>query len=256
MPRVPAPTMAAILGVGLVIAIARPSDVGVRGAGGGASASAREVAARAAEVSAARAADFEDASAATTFAQASGPSAESEPQGEPDAIVVEDATVLGRFEVPRDRMALEVATGATSAARFSANGATLLALIASWCAPCAEELPALFGFSREHGVALVLVVLDEVAGPESLQAVVEDMLAEVEPVSQALPAVTLRADPDGGWSEATAPVLEGRGEPGALPQTLLFGDDGRARALVQGSFSGAIGGRLAEHLATHAEARP
>lgn len=254
MPGVPAPTTVAILGVGLVIAIARPSDVGVRGAGGGAN--AREVAARAPEVSAERAASPEQAGAATPVVQGSGPSAESEPEDERDAIVIEEAAALARFEVPRDRMALEVATGATSAARFSASEATLVALIASWCAPCADELPALFGFSRERGVALVLVVLDEVAGPESLQAVVEDMLAEVEPVSQALPAVMLRADPDGAWSEATAPVLAGRGEPGALPQTLLFGGDGRARALVQGSFSGAIGGRLAEHLATHAEARP
>mgnify|MGYP000863013016 CR=1 FL=1 len=122
---------------------------------------------------------------------------------------------------------------------------TLVALVASWCAPCAAELPRLVELARAEDVRLVLVSLDDVAGPESLTAVIEDLFARAEPTSRELPKVELRADPDAAWTDATAPLLIDRGDPGALPQSLLLSGSGRLELLVQGGFDDAIAARIA-----------
>ena len=163
-------------------------------------------------------------------------------------LVVEDRDRLARFTVPHDRLALAPTTGAVVRAPLGFDGQpALVALVASWCAPCAAELPVALALAERAGLRLVLVSLDEVAGPESLRAVIEDLFARAERTSRALPAVELRADPDGAWTTATAPLLTD-GDPDALPQSLLFAGDGVLLALAQGALEGLLAARFETHL--------
>jgi thiol-disulfide isomerase/thioredoxin len=251
MPRVSAPTTVAILGVGLVLVVTRSPDSGLRPADATAPGEARLTLAAGPYVDSPTATIVGDVQARRVI-EAAPVVVSSAPEDAPpiESLVIEAREVLDAFAVPEDRLALDTGSGVISRSRFAAreDGATLVALVASWCAPCARELPALLAFSRASEETLVIVSLDDVAGPESLTALVEDLLARSEPMSQRLPALSLRADPDGAWTDATAPLLVGRGDPGALPQTLFFGAGGCLDALVQGPFDDDIAARLATHL--------
>lgn len=241
MPRVSAPVTAAILGVGLVLVVTRSPDAGVRTP----EALPAELPAVQVKHAPAPGALGQILGRATPLPSAMTPN---ESPNRPPTIV-EDPELLARFVIPTDRLSLDASTEQLDRGRFAAPGEpTLVALVASWCAPCADELPTLISFSERSEVELVLVSLDDVAGPESLKAVVEDMLARSEPMSRPLPPLTLRADPDGAWTDATQPLLVGRGDPGALPQTLLFDRDGALVALVQGPFDKEVASRIQTHL--------
>jgi len=255
MPRTHAPTLAAILGVGLVLAVTRTPGAEPRA----------EVVARALPASGEertqvahrvvdmlQGPDLEDISMEVDRGGAvAGGAVEAAILPVASAILIEAPEVLAGFEIPVDRMGLLPGTHALSRAplAFAEVGgrAGLVALVASWCAPCAAELPQLLAFAQAEDLRLVLVSLDDVAGPESLAAVIEDLFARAEPSSRAVPRVELRADPDAVWTDATAPLLIDRGDPGALPQTLLLSGDGKLLALVQGGFAADVAERLALH---------
>jgi thiol-disulfide isomerase/thioredoxin len=137
---------------------------------------------------------------------------------------------------------------------------SLVALGASWCGPCARELPRLLAlFEALPEVRAIMVSLDAVGGPESLRASFEDLFAKAEPSTRPLPTwlepcaagahceaseIELRADPEGAWLAASAGLLTGRGEPEGLPQLLLLDGRGRLVALLQGELDLAIAGRF------------
>jgi len=255
MPRTHAPILAAILGVGLVLVATRSPRgelraaadpvpaLAVRGSAPGVGSSVRAIEPAASEEGGAESAGSVEGIAPATPGPAIAPG----------AIVIESEDVLARFAIPGDRLALLPGTNAPSKARAAFAGAAerpaIVALVASWCAPCAAELPELLRLAEEADLRLVLVSLDEVAGPESLVAVMEDLFARSAAGSEELPRLELRADPDGRWTDATAPLLDGRGDPGALPQTLLLSGDGRLLALVQGQLGREVGERLRLHAA-------
>lgn len=226
MLRTHAPIFAAILGVGLVLAATRAPEAVVPQA-------VVEVARPAAPV-------HEAVAASPTRIEIAAPDVEG-------ALAIELPEVLAAFAPPRDRLALSALTHAPNKLPFVTDGASIVALVASWCVPCATELPRLQALAERTGARLVLVSLDDVAGPESLSAVIEDLFARAEPSSRWIPRVELRADPDAAWTDATAPLLVDRGDPGALPQTLLFAD-GRLVMLVQGALDEAVAARSEVHL--------
>ena len=88
----------------------------------------------------------------------------------------------------------------------------------------------------------------DVGAVRSVARDVEDLFARAEPTSRTLPALELRADPEGAWLAATGPLLAAVGDPGALPQTLLF-DRGRLALLVQGPLDDDVAARFETHLA-------
>lgn len=248
MPRTHAPMMAAILGVGLVLVVTRSPGAELRLAEPAAAVRASQ--AQSVVDPSKDAAGLKVASVATGVDDTLRAQAPASARGaSSDAFVIEAPEVLAGFVIPRDRLALLPGTPSVSRERLGFDGRpTLVALVASWCAPCAAELPRLVSFAAAMGLRLVLVSLDDVEGPESLAAVVEDLFARAEPSSRVVPRLELRADPDGAWTDATAPLLLDRGDPGALPQTLLLAGDGTLLALVQGGFDDAIGERLAVHV--------
>lgn len=244
MPRAHAPLLAAILGVGLVLAFTRSPEAGVR---------LEPVAPPTPAIE--RAAHVGSEATSATAAEISVPP--STPGGDVVATPVSarpaDAPIvvehgLARFTVPRDRLALSPAGALSKAPLALDHGPTLVALVASWCRPCAAELPVLLRAAQTIGARVVLVAEDDVAGPESLRAVIEDLFARTEPTSRTLPALELRADPEGAWLAATGPLLAAVGDPGALPQTLLF-DRGRLALLVQGPLDDDVAARFETHLA-------
>ena len=243
MPRAHAPLLAAILGVGLVLVFTRSPEAGV----------CVELAAPTIERNA-RGGSIAPVGAAVSTPDATAEPRVADPVPAPEAtvrpaeapIVVEHG--LARFTVPRDRLALSPAGALSKAPLALDHGPTLVALVASWCRPCAAELPVLLRAAQTIGARVVLVAEDDVAGPESLRAVIEDLFARTEPTSRTLPALELRADPEGAWLAATGPLLAAVGDPGALPQTLLF-DRGRLALLVQGPLDDDVAARFETHLA-------
>ena len=258
MPRTHAPIFAAVLGVGLVLAATRaPEEVVAR------------VGVEADLGAVVRDGEAARAQAGVAHVPAVDPVVPQVVRAEAVAAAIEDAAlaielpdVLSTFVVPRDRLALSAGTHTPNKTPFATDGASIVALVASWCAPCAKELPRLHQLATQTGARLVLVSLDDVAGPESLAAVIEDLYARAEPSSRLLseqtagrselselsPRAELRADPDGAWTDATAPLLVDRGDPGALPQTLVFAD-GELVMLVQGELDEGLAARAAVHLA-------
>ena len=232
MPRTHAPIFAAVLGVGLVLAATRAPEATVMPS------------LQASVLSEVRVAPAEVQAPAEDEVEARD---EAEVERDEAALAIELPEVLASFVVPRDRLMLSAATHTPGKAPFVAEGASVVALVASWCAPCAAELPRLTALAEQTGARLVFVSLDDVAGPESLAAVIEDLFARAEPSSRVMPAAELRADPDGAWTDATAPLLVDRGDPGALPQTLVFAG-GRLVMLVQGALDEAVAARSVVHL--------
>lgn len=251
MLRLDAPRVVAILGAGLVMVVTGPPGGDAREPGRadpvgvpGARPVPEELSASTISEPSRLAGADESGRALLRNAPAAMPS-----QSGIEPTLVEDPAALARFTVPVDRFAIDPTSGEVVRAPLAFDGQpALVALVASWCAPCAAELPELSALAERAGLRLVLVSLDDVGGPESLRALIEDLFVRAEPTSRALPPAELRADPDGVWLLATGPLLMA-GDPDALPQSLLFDGDGALLALVQGALDRAVVARFEGHLA-------
>lgn len=124
---------------------------------------------------------------------------------------------------------------------------TLAVLYASWCRPCVEELPGLLALLRElrqHApLELVFVSRDDVSGPESLLASMEDLLDRAGLDPEAVPSSTsILADPRGAFARALRGLAR---DPDALPQLVLFDDRGRIVGHLEGALTETNGAALA-----------
>ncbi len=139
---------------------------------------------------------------------------------------------------------LDRGSGRDLGSTFRADGrVTLVALSASWCRPCARELPELIALGTALHAGLnarvVLVMNDDVGGPLGLEAAVEQLWENAEPTSRARPAwLELRADPDAHWAHWAGDRAA------SLPRTLLLDGQGILRARVDGPLQAAHAERL------------
>ena len=126
---------------------------------------------------------------------------------------------------PRPRATLVVADGArmTAALRPAAGRTRLVHLWASWCVPCAAELPALAAELRRVGsrIDVVLIALDDPSGAVAATRLLER--------AGGVPGLTLRASPRDAMPAVRAVDHEWDG---AIPTTYLITPEGRL-ALAQ-----------------------
>ena len=139
-------------------------------------------------------------------------------------------------------------TGTPDRRPYTSKSPTLVVLYASWCLPCAEELPEVLALARlladNSKIKMIFVSSDEASGPQALLASFEDLLAKAGLNASDLPArLDLRADPQGGWFAALARSRAVAADPKSLPQLWLLDHKGRLRAHLGGSLT-------AEHTST------
>src|SRR5262249_21258812 len=127
----------------------------------------------------------------------------------------------------RARTALVAADGAqmTAALRPAAGRPRLVHLWASWCVPCAAELPRLLAELRRAGtrVDVVVVSLDEPSGAGLAQRLLER--------AGGAPGLVLRASPRDAMPAVRA--LD-RAWDGAIPTTYLIASDGHLEVAQRG----------------------
>jgi thiol-disulfide isomerase/thioredoxin len=139
-------------------------------------------------------------------------------------------------------------TGTPDRRPFATKSPSLVVLYASWCGPCAEELPEVLALARRLAdnskIKMIFVSSDEASGPQALLASFEDLLAKAGHSTSDLPAgLGLRADPQGGWFAALAKSRVVTTDPKSLPQLWLLDHKGRLRAHLGGPLT-------AEHAST------
>ena len=138
------------------------------------------------------------------------------------------ATVAGLAgAAPRARPGLVLADSArvTAALRPAAGRPRLVHLWASWCVPCAAELPALLAELRRVGarIDVVLLALDESSGAAAAQRLVDR--------AGGAPGLALRASPRDALPAVRALDREWDG---AIPTTYLIASDGRLAGAQRG----------------------
>jgi thiol-disulfide isomerase/thioredoxin len=126
-------------------------------------------------------------------------------------------------------------------AELTRDGPRVVSLFATWCAPCAVELPMVDDVTRRVGIPLVLVDLDAPMIPDSA------VHAYLAPLVSPNVMVRRVVDPDPSVLAAALPAWRD-----GIPLTLLVDADG-----VRGSFVGvadpmALEGALRAMLATTA----
>lgn len=219
---------------------------------------------------------------ATSTATAAEPPESATPESAP-VIAPNPATTWTRLAAPRafsvrgrhlalSDLAVENGrlVGRRTDGPLAARGPTLLVHYASWCLPCAAELPEVFTLARSladissielsaksniskiktssqlarPSPRVVFVSHDEAAGPQALLASFEDLLAKARLTPADLPpGLSLRADPNNLFAAALTRARVPVPDPHALPSTWLLDRRGRLVAHLAGPLG-------AEHRAT------
>jgi len=116
----------------------------------------------------------------------------------------------------------------------------LVHVAASWCTPCAGDLPTFLGLAAEAPRA-VMIAAEDVVGPAGVGNVLEALAARAEPSSRELPVgLELRADPTWAWA-----AWLGRQ---TLPLTAVIDRDGALTLLVEGALDEDAAARVRQHL--------
>ena len=104
--------------------------------------------------------------------------------------------------------------------------AVLVHVAASWCEPCAEDLPGFLALAA-GAPRTVFIAAEDVAGPSGLANAFEALMARAEPSSRAVPSgIELRADPAWAWAQWLGHET--------LPLTAVIDREGRLVFVAEG----------------------